>query len=383
MALNRPSPFMEDTLEDTRDPMQGFETFAPGTKEYERDLKKRRGGLKPNRKADIPMINQTLSEIANRSLTDDQVANIIQRNPSSANLFGAALQRRQQEDSIIAQGTQVPGQFNPKATIKGDQTDQSFFPQDVQQREGKLNINNAIKIALKEGRFDVAQKLSKFLPRSSKSSEGTVTITTRDDQGRPVTKVVPKSQAVGRSFVKPFKNISVGESQKITKDVSRFRKATDLFNRFQPSFSGKGLRSIGEAQNALQKRSVKLAQAAGVPKGQARWWIDYQELRNQVRNSLFGGALTPTEAAEFLKQDINLESDPDTVRKILARQQKILNTALARQRDALISDNRNPKAVNRLFGGVGGTSSQPQTTQGGLTAKQQKRLEELRRKQGR
>lgn len=65
-------------------------------------------------------------------------------------------------------------------------------------------------------------------------------------------------------------------------------------------------------------------------KGQTQWWQDYQAHKNEVRHGLFGGALTPGEAAEYDKQDITPRMDPGQIRKNLARQKEIVDTALSR-----------------------------------------------------
>jgi hypothetical protein len=64
--------------------------------------------------------------------------------------------------------------------------------------------------------------------------------------------------------------------------------------------------------------------------GQTQWWQDYQGYVNQVRNDLFGAALTATEKAEFEKAIVMPGMDPQQAHLNLQRQQAITQKALAR-----------------------------------------------------
>lgn len=64
--------------------------------------------------------------------------------------------------------------------------------------------------------------------------------------------------------------------------------------------------------------------------GQAQWWQDYQSYQNTVRHGLFGGALTPTEQAEFDKQSINPSMKPEQIKANIGRQKAITDKVLKR-----------------------------------------------------
>lgn len=64
--------------------------------------------------------------------------------------------------------------------------------------------------------------------------------------------------------------------------------------------------------------------------GQTQWWQDYQGYVNQVRNDLFGAALTATEKAEFEKAIVTPGMDPKQARANLARQQALTQKGLVR-----------------------------------------------------
>ena len=94
----------------------------------------------------------------------------------------------------------------------------------------------------------------------------------------------------------------------------------DLTQRFQPDFAGKYANIIGEAQNMAGSRGVGW-------QDQARWWSDYAERKNVIRNALFGSAVTATEKTEFDKADIAVGMSPEVIAEKLARQREAARRA--------------------------------------------------------
>jgi hypothetical protein len=90
--------------------------------------------------------------------------------------------------------------------------------------------------------------------------------------------------------------------------------AARLTNTFNDSFGGH------QVTGGLSNTAGRLM---GDETGQAQWWQDYQTHKNAQRNALFGGALTPTEQAEYEKQDITPRMDAKQIKANLARQEAI------------------------------------------------------------
>jgi hypothetical protein len=64
--------------------------------------------------------------------------------------------------------------------------------------------------------------------------------------------------------------------------------------------------------------------------GQGQWWQDYQYHTNEVRNKLFGSALTPTESMQWDRANIDPRMDAAEIRKNLKRRQEIEARGLER-----------------------------------------------------
>lgn len=95
-----------------------------------------------------------------------------------------------------------------------------------------------------------------------------------------------------------------------------------LARTFQDDYAGAMLDWTGELENTIGKKFGD--------SGQAQWWQDYQTYVNQVRNDLFGAALTAQEKGEFLKAMVTPGMDPQQVRQNIARQEKISEDAYKR-----------------------------------------------------
>jgi hypothetical protein len=123
----------------------------------------------------------------------------------------------------------------------------------------------------------------------------------------------------GKALPRPVVNDLKGAAE-------NYETMTRLTKGFKPEFAGNtvtgGLENLA---GRLGGESVGLTDP-----GQTQWWQDYQGYVNQVRNELFGAALTATEKAEFEKSIIKPGMDPEQAASNLARQQAIVQTALTR-----------------------------------------------------
>jgi hypothetical protein len=114
----------------------------------------------------------------------------------------------------------------------------------------------------------------------------------------------------------------------ITKELTGQLDKLDTLRRLNQSFADEfaGNPALGRVENWMGRTFGDPASP-----GQAQWWQDYQGYINDVRHSLFGGALTQTEKAEFEKAIISPGMNPKQARQNLARQQQIVESALNRR----------------------------------------------------
>lgn len=116
-----------------------------------------------------------------------------------------------------------------------------------------------------------------------------------------------------------------------------------LSTSFDPSYTvAKVPKSLGDGIVAIKKQYGEDSEAAN-------WWTDYQGYKNQVRNELFGSALTDTEAREFDKANINPGMSAAQIKKNLARQQEISVAAYERLRSGQLPSKKFGKTVDEVY----------------------------------
>lgn len=86
----------------------------------------------------------------------------------------------------------------------------------------------------------------------------------------------------------------------------------------------------------------------GTP-GQRDWWANFRQTDNQIRNDLFGSALTATEKAAYEATTISERMQPGEIRKNLQRRAQIIKRALGRQQNFLKKNGYDPEAVDALY----------------------------------
>lgn len=87
----------------------------------------------------------------------------------------------------------------------------------------------------------------------------------------------------------------------------------------------------------------------GTP-GQRDWWANFQSTDNQIRNELFGSALTDTEKRAYEGTTITPRMDPAQIKTNLARREEIIKGALARRYDFMKANGYSPDAIKALAG---------------------------------
>jgi hypothetical protein len=101
--------------------------------------------------------------------------------------------------------------------------------------------------------------------------------------------------------------------------VSRSQR---LQGNFKDNYAGFAFDTVGDAAIAISKRSNDPER-----KEFSQWWQDYQSYKNEIRNKLFGSALTATEKGEFDKAMVTPGMSPEIVKANLQRQAEIAQSA--------------------------------------------------------
>ena len=104
--------------------------------------------------------------------------------------------------------------------------------------------------------------------------------------------------------------------------VSRSQR---LQGNFKDNYAGFAFDTVGDAAIAISKRSNDPER-----KEFSQWWQDYQAYKNEIRNKLFGSALTSTEKGEFDKAMVTPGMSPETVKANLQRQAEIAQRAYSK-----------------------------------------------------
>lgn len=143
---------------------------------------------------------------------------------------------------------------------------------------------------------------------------------TRTKQGRPV----PDSTA-----------------KRVESAVDQRESLNRALRNFKDDFGGNTI--TGGLENWLQGRF-----ATGTP-GQREWWADFYRTDNQIRNDLFGSALTATEQAAYERTSINPSISAQTIRDNLKARASVIEKALARQQRFLKANKYDSEAVDALY----------------------------------
>lgn len=140
--------------------------------------------------------------------------------------------------------------------------------------------------------------------------------------------------------------LTQGTVNELTKDAGRLDNLTGLAATFTDDYAGNVLG--GDVENFAGRN---LPFGIGATPGQAEWWQQYDRLKNQVRNELFGASLTAGEKAAFEAADINPNLRPEVIRDNLAAQRKIIQGALERKAKTWAAQGYNPEAI-RVASGI-------------------------------
>jgi len=138
-----------------------------------------------------------------------------------------------------------------------------------------------------------------------------------EDRAKAVRVKAGLEEAAGKT---KQKDVSDTTLQVFTDGGGAIADLDNLSGSFKPEYAGKILNPIGETQNVIGSKGLFW-------KDQAKWWSDYAERRNVLRQSLFGSTLTANEKEEFEKADIAPGSDPAFITEKLAKQREAARAA--------------------------------------------------------
>lgn len=125
-------------------------------------------------------------------------------------------------------------------------------------------------------------------------------------------------------------------------EIGFFVTMQNALDSFEDDFGGN---LLGGVENTLQAYSPV---PIGTP-GQSEWWANFKGLDNQIRNDLFGSALTATEKKAYSDTTVEPGMNPEKIRDNLQRRRDILRGALNRRREFYIANGFKPDAVNAIF----------------------------------
>lgn len=145
---------------------------------------------------------------------------------------------------------------------------------------------------------------------------------------------------------------------RVTDAGSMLQSMAEFTDTFDPTYGGGAETMIGgDLGNTLQSYVPGIAKNITAVTGlntsspeAADWWRRYQDFKNEVRHGKFGGALTPTEKAQFDKQSIDPGMDPKRIQAALGQQARIVKSATARLRGMLVSSGYDQAAIDEGLG---------------------------------
>lgn len=144
------------------------------------------------------------------------------------------------------------------------------------------------------------------------------------------------------------KEFGFADVSKLADEGGKFTSVNRFVEGFKDGYGGV-TPGLGDAKNWIG-RTAPDAVLDPSARESATYWQDYDRYKNVVRNDLFGAALTATEQAAFEKADINNTMAPAAIKANLKIQKDILENAMKRKANALISSGYNPQAISQAYG---------------------------------
>ncbi|MEG3083705.1 hypothetical protein U1707_08625 [Sphingomonas sp. PB2P12] len=131
--------------------------------------------------------------------------------------------------------------------------------------------------------------------------------------------------------------------KKYSPQVETYAGLTNALNGFKDDFGGNTV--TGGLENTVQG----LYSGFG-SEGQRDWWASFKSNDNQIRNKLFGSALTDTEKAAYEATTISPSMDPKEIRRNLTTRRSLVQKALQRSTKFLQAQGYNGDSISALAG---------------------------------
>lgn len=167
-----------------------------------------------------------------------------------------------------------------------------------------------------------------------------------------------------QGLVKPLggtKVLSSADRKQMEGGIDSYSALKNSLGSFTDDFAGNAI--TGGLENSIQS----ISSSFGTP-GQRDWWSNLRATDNQIRNDLFGSALTDTEKRAYEETTISERMDPKIIKQNLSRRAEIIRGALARRTDYFKKAGYDAEAIDALTGQYGADLTpdyKPPETQGG------------------
>jgi len=161
--------------------------------------------------------------------------------------------------------------------------------------------------------------------------------------GGPQDPAVIKQQAEARGRGEAPR-LDSGTVGKLSDVGARVADADRFLAGFTDAYAGWRVPGVGNVAN-------QIARQTGLGNEQAAsWWQSYDRYKNQVRNDLFGSALTRTEAEAFEKADINPGMTPAAIRRNLEDQRRAAEAAARKLAGVYVQQGRSTAEIVTALG---------------------------------
>lgn len=148
-------------------------------------------------------------------------------------------------------------------------------------------------------------------------------------------------QLVGGQSGHTFKQIPEGLSKRVEAEVAQRDALSRSLSSFQDGYGG-------NVAGSLENLAQGIYSGVGTP-GQRDWWADFAATDNQIRNELFGSALTAAEQRAYNATTVTPRMDPKEIRRNLNRRLQIVEGALQRRRKFMEANKFDLEAVDALL----------------------------------
>jgi hypothetical protein len=145
-----------------------------------------------------------------------------------------------------------------------------------------------------------------------------------------------------------YKPMGVNDITKLSEEGGKAKSVAEFAKTFSDDYGG-----FGGGFETIAQLKMLAGRTGWADEKQAEasvWWQGYDKYKNKVRNDLFGSALTPQEAQQWEKADVNPAMDPAVIRKNLELQGRLIQAGLSRKTQAMKSQGYNPQVIDEAYG---------------------------------